>query len=57
MAPGAAPPGGPPSGQLTVMVVGDAVAGQWLADTLNRSTQRGAQLNATSVQKSPYAAG
>jgi hypothetical protein len=57
MAPGAAPMGGPPSGQLTVMVVGDAQAGEWLASTLNRSVQRGVPLNATTVQKSPYAAG
>lgn len=45
------------SGQLTVMVVGDQQAGQWLAKTLNTAVQRGVPLNATSVQKSPYAAG
>ena len=47
----------PPSGQLTVMVVGEAQAGQWLATTLNSAVQRGVPLNATTAQKTPYAAG
>jgi len=57
LAPGAASALNPPSGQLTVMVVGEAQAGQWLATTLNTAVQRGVPLNATTVQKSPYAAG
>jgi len=57
LAPGAASALNPPSGQLTVMVVGEAQAGQWLATTLNTAVQRGVPLNATTVQKSPYATG
>jgi len=57
LAPGAAGALNPPSGKLTVMVVGEAQAGQWLATTLNTAVQRGVPLNATTVQKSPYAAG
>jgi hypothetical protein len=57
LAPGAASALNPPSGQLTVMVVGEAQAGQWLATTLNTAVQRGVPLNATTVQRSPYAAG
>jgi hypothetical protein len=57
LAPGAAGALNPPSGQLTVMVVGEAQAGQWLATTLNTAVQRGVPLNATTVQKSPYATG
>jgi len=57
LAPGAAGALNPPSGNLTVMVVGEAQAGQWLASTLNTAVQRGVSLNATTVQKSPYAAG
>jgi hypothetical protein len=57
LAPGAASALNPPCGQLTVMVVGEAQAGQWLATTLNTAVQRGVPLNATTVQKSPYAAG
>lgn len=57
LAPGAAGALNPPSGQLTVMVVGEPQAGQWLATTLNTAVQRGVQLNATTVQKAPYAAG
>ena len=57
LAPGAAGALNPPSGNLTVMVVGEAQAGQWLATTLNTAVQRGVPLNATTVQKSPYAAG
>ncbi len=57
LAPGAAGALNPPSGNLTVMVVGEAQAGQWIATTLNTAVQRGVPLNATTVQKSPYAAG
>ena len=57
LAPGAAGALNPPSGNLTVMVVGEAQAGQWLATTLNTAVQRGVSLNATTVQKTPYAAG
>ena len=57
LAPGAAGALNPPSGRLTVMVVGEAQAGQWLATTLNTAVQRGVPLNATTVQKTPYAAG
>jgi len=57
LAPGAAGALNPPSGNLTVMVVGEAQAGQWLATTLNTAVQRGVALNATTVQKTPYAAG
>jgi len=57
LAPGAASSLNPPGGQLTVMVVGEAQAGQWLATTLNTAVQRGVPLNATTVQKTPYAAG
>jgi len=57
LAPGAAGALNPPGGNLTVMVVGEAQAGQWLATTLNTAVQRGVPLNATSVQKMPYAAG
>jgi len=57
LAPGAASALNPPSGNLTVMVVGEAQAGQWLATTLNTAVQRGVPLNATTVQKTPYAAG
>jgi hypothetical protein len=57
LAPGAASALNPPRGQLTVMVVGEAQAGQWIATTLNTAVQRGVPLNATTVQKSPYAAG
>jgi hypothetical protein len=39
------------------MVVGEAQAGQWLATTLNTAVQRGVALNATTVQRSPYAQG
>jgi hypothetical protein len=57
LAPGAAGALNPPSGNLTVMVVGEAQAGQWLASTLNTAVQRGVPLNATTVQKTPYAVG
>jgi len=37
--------------------MGDADAANWLATTLNGGVARGVTLNATSVQKSPYASG
>jgi len=57
LAPGAAGALNPPSGQLTVVVVGPERAGQWLASTLNTAVRRGVPLNATTVQKVPYAGG
>jgi hypothetical protein len=52
LAPGAAGAGGRfGSGGLTVMVVGEAQAGQWIASTLNRAVDRGVTLNATSSQR------
>ncbi len=57
LAPGAAGALNSPGGNLTVMVVGEAQAGQWLASTLNTAVRRGVPLNATTVQRSPYAAG
>jgi len=47
----------PPAGNLTVAIMGDADAANWLATTLNTGVARGVALNATSVQKSPYAGG
>lgn len=55
LAPGAAP--SQPAGNLTVAIMGDADAANWLATTLNTGVARGITLNATSVQKSPYAGG
>jgi len=55
LAPGAAP--SLPAGNLTVAIMGDADAANWLAATLNSGVARGVTLNATSVQKSPYAGG
>lgn len=55
LAPGAAPSS--PAGNLTVAIMGDADAANWLATTLNNGVARGVTLNATSVQKSPYAGG
>jgi hypothetical protein len=51
LAPGAAGSGSRFGGQLHVIVVGDAQAGQWLAGTLNRAVNRGVTLNATSSQR------
>lgn len=56
LAPGVAP-ASPPAGNLTVAIMGDADAANWLATTLNTGVARGVTLNATSVQKSPYAGG
>ncbi len=47
-----------PSGNLTVVIMGDSEAGQWLAKTLNTAVeQHGAQLTATRSIGSAYAAG
>jgi hypothetical protein len=51
LAPGAQP-AAQPSGALTVAIMGDADAGQWLATTLNRAvSQQGVQLVSTSSQR------
>ncbi|MGH9342871.1 MAG: hypothetical protein ACRD19_03805, partial [Terriglobia bacterium] len=47
-----------PSGQLTVAIMGDSDAGEWLAKTLNTAVeQRGVQLTSTRSTRSPYAQG
>lgn len=47
-----------PSGSLTVAIMGDNEAGEWLAQTLNTAVeQRGVQLTATRSTQSPYAQG
>jgi hypothetical protein len=52
LAPGAARAGGRfSSGNLIVMVVGDAAAGEWLAGTLNRAVGRGVTLTSTSSER------
>ena len=50
LAPGAAGAGGR-FGNLHVIVVGEAQAGQWLANTLNNAVNRGVTLMATSSQR------
>jgi hypothetical protein len=50
LAPGAAGAGGR-FGNLHVIVVGEAQAGQWLANTLNRAVDRGVTLNSTTAQR------
>lgn len=58
LAAGAAGSAHPPSGNLTVAIMGDEHAGQWLADTLNTAVeQRGVQLTASRAMQSPYAQG
>jgi len=58
LAAGAASAAHPPSGQLTVSIMGDEQAGQWLATTLNTAVQqRGVQLTASSAVRPTYAAG
>ena len=48
----------PPSGNLTIAIMGEPEAGQWLATTLNTAVQeRGVQLTASNTIRSPYAAG
>lgn len=47
-----------PSGNLTVAIMGDNEAGEWLANTLNAAVeQRGVQLTATRSTRSAYAQG
>lgn len=47
-----------PGGNLTVAIMGDNEAGEWLAQTLNAAVeQRGIQLTATRSTRSAYAAG
>jgi hypothetical protein len=55
LAPGAALT--PPGGNLTVAVMGDSEAANWLATTLNQGVARGVTLTATRTQRSPYAGG
>jgi len=56
LAPGAAPLAAP-GGNLTVTIMGDTEAANWLANTLNQGVARGVQLTATRTQRPPYAAG
>jgi len=56
LAPGAAGPQAP-GGNLTVAIMGDAEAANWLASTLNRGVSRGIPLTATRTQRGPYAGG
>jgi uncharacterized protein YoxC len=51
LAPGAASPSNRFGGQLTVLVMGEDRAGQWLAGTLNRAVDRGVTLNSTTAQR------
>ena len=51
LAPGAAGGGRFSGAGLTVMVVGDHEAGQWIAGTLNRAVDRGVNLTATSSMR------
>lgn len=47
-----------PSGHLTVAIMGDNEAGEWLATMLNTAVeQRGVQLTSTRSTRSPYAQG
>jgi hypothetical protein len=56
LAPGAV---GPPArgGNLTVTIMGETEAANWLASTLNRGVSRGIPLTATRTQRGPYAGG
>ncbi|MGH9377159.1 MAG: hypothetical protein ACRD1I_00035 [Terriglobia bacterium] len=55
---GAASASVPPTGSLTVAIMGDNEAGEWLAKTLNTAVeQRGVQLTSTRSTRSPYAQG
>lgn len=56
LAPGAASPAAP-GGNLTVAIMGDSEAANWLATTLNQGVARGVTLTATRTQRSPYAGG
>lgn len=58
MAAGAGSARSGPSGNLTVAIMGDNEAGEWLAKTLNTAVeQRGVQLTATRSTHSAYAQG
>jgi len=46
-----------PGGNLTVAIMGDSEAANWLANTLNQGVARGVTLTATRTQRSPYAGG
>lgn len=46
-----------PGGNLTVAIMGDTEAANWLASTLNRGVSRGIPLTATRTQRGPYAGG
>jgi hypothetical protein len=49
---------GVPGGNLTIAIMGEPEAGEWLARTLNAAVeQRGVQLTATRAQRPTYAAG
>ena len=56
LAPGAVAPSAP-GGNLTVAIMGETEAANWLAGTLNRGVSRGVSLTATRTQRSPYAGG
>lgn len=58
MGAGAASAAGRPGGNLTVAIMGDNEAGEWLANTLNTAVEtRGVQLTATRSTRSAYAQG
>ncbi|MGH9356208.1 MAG: hypothetical protein ACRD10_08775, partial [Terriglobia bacterium] len=58
LATGAAGAAHPPDGHLTVAIMGEPEAGQWLATTLNTAVeQRGVQLTASRSMQTPYAQG
>lgn len=46
-----------PGGNLTVAIMGNYEAANWLANTLNQGVARGVTLTATRTQRSPYAGG
>ncbi|MDE3180389.1 MAG: hypothetical protein KGM47_12110 [Acidobacteriota bacterium] len=58
LAAGAASAAHPPGGHLTVAIMGDNEAGEWLAQTLNAAVEtRGVQLTSTRSTRSAYAQG
>lgn len=58
LASGAAEAAHPPSGNLTIAVIGEPEAGEWLAKTLNTAVeQRGVQLTASRTTRPAYAQG
>lgn len=56
LAPGAVQRAGP-AGNLTVAIMGESEAANWLASTLNHGVSRGVTLTATRTQRGPYAGG